>query len=183
MAPVATAVPEDTPASFSTSPLGKDVRRRPSPWHEIAHSLSATAVPSVTTVTRRRSSACLPATAGASIPHARQGSSPSPSPPLSSSQALREWEARLSQPSDDGRAIRHHLLHPSPSPKLQSSYLSAVLSPPKLAAERDKAGHIEYKLKLIEPSVDRFERLVTQMMWRLKQGKNEAIYELGLAGT
>lgn len=52
---------------------------------------------------------------------------------------------------------------------------------PKLAAERDKEGHIEYKLKLIEPSQERFERLVTQMMWRLKQGRNEAIYELGLA--
>jgi hypothetical protein len=55
-------------------------------------------------------------------------------------------------------------------------------APAKLAAERDKEGHIEYKLKLIDPSPERFERLVTQMMWRLKQGKNEAIYELGLAG-
>lgn len=54
--------------------------------------------------------------------------------------------------------------------------------PPKLAAERDKEGHIEYKLKLIDPSPERFGKLVTQMMWRLKQGKNEAIYELGLAG-
>lgn len=44
-------------------------------------------------------------------------------------------------------------------------------------------GFIEYKLKLINPTVERFERLVTQMMWRLKQGKNEAIYELGLAGA
>jgi GTPase len=54
--------------------------------------------------------------------------------------------------------------------------------PPKLAAERDKEGHIEYKLKLIDPSPERFGKLVTQMMWRLKQGKNEAIYEIGLAG-
>jgi GTPase len=53
---------------------------------------------------------------------------------------------------------------------------------PKLAAERDKDGHIEYKLKLIDPTPERFERLVTQMMWRLKQGRNEAIYEIGLAG-
>jgi GTPase len=61
-----------------------------------------------------------------------------------------------------------------------------VLTPapaPKLAAERDKEGHIEYKLKLIDPTPERFEKLVTQMMWRLKQGKNEAIYEIGLAGT
>lgn len=53
---------------------------------------------------------------------------------------------------------------------------------PKLAPESDSHGHIEYKLKLINPPAERFERLVTQMMWRLKQGHNEAIYELGLAG-
>ena len=53
---------------------------------------------------------------------------------------------------------------------------------PKLAPESDSHGHIEYKLKLIDPPAERFERLVTQMMWRLKQGRNEAIYELGLAG-
>ena len=52
-----------------------------------------------------------------------------------------------------------------------------------MAAERDKDGHIEYKLKLIDPTPERFDKLVTQMLWRLKQGRNEAIYELGLAGT
>ena len=30
----------------------------------------------------------------------------------------------------------------------------------KLVAERDREGHIEYKLKLIDPSPERFERLV-----------------------
>jgi GTPase len=52
----------------------------------------------------------------------------------------------------------------------------------KVAAESDREGFIEYKLKLIDPSGERFERLVTQLMWRLKQGRNEAIYEIGLAG-
>lgn len=31
-------------------------------------------------------------------------------------------------------------------------------------------GNIEYKLKLINPSRTRFEHLVTQMKWRLREG-------------
>lgn len=98
---------------------------------------------------------------------------------LSSSQALRDWEARLASPDSDVR--RHQLVHPPNTNALVPVRGSPVL-PPKLAAERDKEGHIEYKLKLIDPSQERFGKLVTQMMWRLKQGKNEAIYEIGLAG-
>jgi GTPase len=41
-------------------------------------------------------------------------------------------------------------------------------------------GNIEYKLKLIDPSPNRFERLVTQMKWRLQEGLGEAIYEIGV---
>ena len=41
-------------------------------------------------------------------------------------------------------------------------------------------GNIEYKLKLINPSASRFEHLVTQMKWRLREGSGEAIYELGV---
>jgi len=33
-------------------------------------------------------------------------------------------------------------------------------------------GNIEYKLKLINPSQSRFEHLVTQMKWRLREGEN-----------
>lgn len=40
-------------------------------------------------------------------------------------------------------------------------------------------GNIEYKLKLINPSQQRFEHLVTQMKWRLREGHGEAIYEIG----
>lgn len=32
-------------------------------------------------------------------------------------------------------------------------------------------GNIEYKLKLINPSPGRLEQLVTQMKWRLEEGK------------
>ncbi|XP_015795657.1 GTP-binding protein 2 [Tetranychus urticae] len=41
-------------------------------------------------------------------------------------------------------------------------------------------GNIEYKLKLINPSQSRFEHLVTQMKWRLREGHGEAIYEIGV---
>lgn len=40
-------------------------------------------------------------------------------------------------------------------------------------------GNIEYKLKLISPSSQRFEHLVTQMKWRLREGQGEAIYQIG----
>lgn len=110
------------------------------------------------------------------------------SPNLSSS-ALREWDRLLSSSSD---VKRHQLVHPSSSPHLRHANSTSSLGsrhaqhhspgPPKLAAERDKDGHIEYKLKLIDPTPERFDKLVTQMLWRLKQGRNEAIYELGLAG-
>lgn len=40
-------------------------------------------------------------------------------------------------------------------------------------------GNIEYKLKLINPSSQRFEHLVTQMKWRLREGHGEAIYQIG----
>lgn len=96
----------------------------------------------------------------------------------SESQALRDWDRLLAQPDSD--VTRHALVHGSGSGSPHLAPCSPATAP-KLAAERDKEGHIEYKLKLIEPSPVRFERLVTQMMWRLKQGRNEAIYELGLA--
>lgn len=43
-------------------------------------------------------------------------------------------------------------------------------------------GNIEYKLKLINPSSQRFEHLVTQMKWRLREGHGEAIYQIGING-
>lgn len=44
-------------------------------------------------------------------------------------------------------------------------------------------GNIEYKLKLINPTSQRFEHLVTQMKWRLREGNGEAIYELGVSDS
>ena len=42
---------------------------------------------------------------------------------------------------------------------------------------------MEYKLKLLNPTVSRFEHLVTQMKWRLQEGHGEAIYEIGVADS
>ncbi|XP_014275883.1 GTP-binding protein 2 isoform X2 [Halyomorpha halys] len=41
-------------------------------------------------------------------------------------------------------------------------------------------GNIEYKLKLLNPSRTRFQHLVTQLKWRLREGGGEAIYEIGV---
>ena len=163
--------PSSSTTSPATVPAQDILPRRPSPWYDLAHSLSTTALP-----TRRPSASSIGIGSG-TPPQS------TPSPPLSTSQALKEWEARLALP--DPLVSRHALVPPhSPSsPQLDPTAIaSGVTLIPKLVPESDKEGHIEYKLKLLNPSPDRFERLVTQLMWRLKQGKNEAIYELGLAG-
>ncbi|CEG82288.1 Putative Gtp binding protein 2 [Rhizopus microsporus] len=49
-----------------------------------------------------------------------------------------------------------------------------------LPPEADSEGNIEYKLKLVNPSVERLEHLVTQMKWRLAEGNGVAIYEIGI---
>ncbi|XP_019720207.1 GTP-binding protein 2 [Hippocampus comes] len=41
-------------------------------------------------------------------------------------------------------------------------------------------GNIEYKLKLVDPTQSRFEHLVTQMKWRLQEGRGEAVYQIGV---
>lgn len=41
-------------------------------------------------------------------------------------------------------------------------------------------GNIEYKLKIVSPTKNRFQHLVTQMKWRLQEGNGEAVYEIGV---
>lgn len=43
-----------------------------------------------------------------------------------------------------------------------------------------QVGRVEYKLKLVSPSLTRFEHLVSQLKWRLREGNGEAIYEIGV---
>lgn len=44
-------------------------------------------------------------------------------------------------------------------------------------------GNIEYKLKLINPTKQRLDHLVTQLKWRLNEGNGEAIYEIGVTDS
>lgn len=65
------------------------------------------------------------------------------------------------------------------SPPAKSSHVPSSLSsdlPPE-----EEQGNVEYKLKLLNPSSSRFEHLVTQMKWRLREGRGEAIYEIGVS--
>ncbi|XP_077351809.1 GTP-binding protein 2-like [Festucalex cinctus] len=50
---------------------------------------------------------------------------------------------------------------------------------PYLPPEEEE-GNIEYKLKLVDPTQSRFEHLVTQMKWRLQEGRGEAVYQIGV---
>ncbi|KZT54240.1 hypothetical protein CALCODRAFT_18507 [Calocera cornea HHB12733] len=59
---------------------------------------------------------------------------------------------------------------------------SEVMIMPRLVPEVEE-GNIEYKLKLIAPTPDRFARLVTQLKWRLLEGGGQAIYEIGVADS
>ncbi|KAE8244365.1 hypothetical protein A4X13_0g6643 [Tilletia indica] len=70
-------------------------------------------------------------------------------------------------------------VHPNGNtPPVTSSSHSPSLAP--LNPEHDTIGNIEYKLKLLPPTRDRFNRLVTQLQWRLLQGGGVAIYEVGV---
>ncbi|KAG0151629.1 hypothetical protein CROQUDRAFT_651049 [Cronartium quercuum f. sp. fusiforme G11] len=46
--------------------------------------------------------------------------------------------------------------------------------------EVDADGHIEYKLRILAPSPARFEKLTTQLKWRLLEGGGTALYEIGV---
>ncbi|SNX86739.1 uncharacterized protein MEPE_05448 [Melanopsichium pennsylvanicum] len=57
-------------------------------------------------------------------------------------------------------------------------------SPPSsfspIPPEVDQKGNLEYKLKILPPSRERFDRLVTQLKWRLLEGGGLAVYEIGV---
>ncbi|UXI20004.1 hypothetical protein NH340_JMT05947 [Sarcoptes scabiei] len=68
-----------------------------------------------------------------------------------------------------------HLHHQMISSSKSLLSLGATSLPPEV-----EQGNIEYKLKLVNPSSNRLEHLVTQMKWRLEEGNGEAIYEIGV---
>lgn len=44
----------------------------------------------------------------------------------------------------------------------------------------DQTSPCVEQLKLVNPSQYRFEHLVTQMKWRLQEGRGEAVYQIGV---
>nr|CAH8851593.1 unnamed protein product [Trichobilharzia regenti] len=51
---------------------------------------------------------------------------------------------------------------------------------PHILPPEVEVGNVEYKRKLVDPTPNRFEQLVTQMKWRLNEGGGKAIYKLGV---
>ncbi|XP_043233651.1 GTP-binding protein 2-like [Amphibalanus amphitrite] len=68
----------------------------------------------------------------------------------------------------------------SPESGLEESSSSELEQLPDQLPPEPQLGNIEYKLKLVSPSKHRFQHLVTQMKWRLREGQGEAIYEIGV---
>lgn len=47
-------------------------------------------------------------------------------------------------------------------------------------SQEDDEGNDEYKLKLIDPSPEKFQNLTTQMKFRLNEGGGECFYKIGV---
>jgi len=56
----------------------------------------------------------------------------------------------------------------------------SILSGKDFLTKENDEGNIEYKWKLVNISEERFKHLVTQMQFRLLEGKGEALYEIGV---
>ena len=50
----------------------------------------------------------------------------------------------------------------------------------RLLAQEVEEGNVEYKLHLLDPNEERFRGLVTQMMWRCREGGGAATYNIGV---
>uniref|UniRef100_A0A182J1Q8 Tr-type G domain-containing protein n=1 Tax=Anopheles atroparvus TaxID=41427 RepID=A0A182J1Q8_ANOAO len=106
-----------------------------------------------------------------------------PSPTTASERDTDTRNGNQEDSSDDSGSISsgsiNHLLHHYGSSSellLKGIDFNLGFLPPE-----PQLGNIEYKLKLINPSKQRFEHLVTQMKWRLREGNGEAIYEIGVS--
>ncbi|GBL74989.1 GTP-binding protein 2 [Araneus ventricosus] len=64
---------------------------------------------------------------------------------------------------------------------LEETNSSSFSKIPEFLPPEAAEGNVEYKLKLVNPSKSRFEHLVTQMKWRLREGQGEAIYTIGVS--
>lgn len=57
---------------------------------------------------------------------------------------------------------------------------SPLTRPVQLAPEPDSLGNLEYKLRILPPTRHRYDRLLTQLKWRLLQGGACCTYEIGV---
>ncbi|XP_018649541.1 putative gtp binding protein [Schistosoma mansoni] len=73
-------------------------------------------------------------------------------------------------------------LNCAPNSRICGSYSCGSISTkmPHILPPEIEEGNIEYKRKLVDPTPNRFEQLVTQMKWRLNEGGGKAIYKLGV---
>jgi hypothetical protein len=67
-----------------------------------------------------------------------------------------------------------------PTAKVLQPQYSSPRSKRRLAPEPDALGNLEYKLRLLPPTRHRYDRLLTQMKWRLLQGGGCCTYEIGV---
>lgn len=68
----------------------------------------------------------------------------------------------------------------SAGPSSLISKKSAASSPVTDLKPEDDEGSVEYKWRLIEPTPERFVELVTQLNFRLAEGQNSCLYQLGV---
>ena len=50
----------------------------------------------------------------------------------------------------------------------------------RLDPESDDSGNVEYKRHLVNPQEKAFQKLTTQLLWRITEGGGEALYEIGV---
>ncbi|KAN0062978.1 hypothetical protein ACQY0O_004801 [Thecaphora frezii] len=101
-----------------------------------------------------------------------RGAPPPPSP---------KGNGRIKRTARSSSFAAAHSASPLPSLR-RDSKSGATLSPVSgpIAPEIDRRGNLEYKLKILPPSKERFDRLVTQLKWRLLEGSGLAVYEVGV---
>lgn len=71
---------------------------------------------------------------------------------------------------------------PSTTPSFHSKSLLSLENTSNITdlPPEDDEGAIEYKLRLVDPTPQRFVQLVTQMKFRLSEGAGECFYEVGV---
>ncbi|CAO1632456.1 unnamed protein product [Sympodiomycopsis kandeliae] len=90
--------------------------------------------------------------------------------------------SRLGSSSSSINELAKYPMAASPSAALLGSSRSSI-SPRSFSPihpEPDKRGNLEYKLRILPVTANRFSRLVTQLKWRLAEGNGLAVYEIGV---